>query len=328
MKGTISVKVSDSRVRYSFELFRNITVVQGNSGTGKTTLFDMISAYTRLKDRSGVQIVCDHPCVALLADADWQARLEKTSGSIVFIDEDAEYIGMRVFASAIRHTDNYYVIFSREPMHELPYSVNEIYEIKTSGKYHTFQKLYKPLKGCVYVKAAESKKSEVVLTEDAKSGYQFYQQYYDGSSVQCETAGSNSGIFAWLKTHSEKKVFVVADGAAFGSEMDRIMKLQHQYPNKITICLPESFEWLILQSGLISTPGVAEMLKDPGSSIDSQKYFSWENFFEDYLIQNTKDSYFAYSKSKLHSFYTIRENSEKIIALVAVNMPKPNHEEV
>lgn len=278
MKGTISVKVSDRRVRYSFELVRNITIVQGNSGTGKTTLFDMISAYTRLKDKSAVQIVCDHPCIALLADADWQARLEKISDSIVFIDEDAEYISSREFASAIRYTDNYYVIFSREPMHELPYSVNEIYEIKTSGKTHTFQKLYKPLKGCVYGKAAESRKSAVVLTENAKSGYQFYRHYYDGSSAQCESAGSNSGIFAWLKTHHEQKVFVVADGAAFGSEMDRIMKLQRQYPDKITICLPESFEWLILQSGLISAPGIAEMLKDPGSSIDSQEYFSWENF--------------------------------------------------
>lgn len=101
------------------------------------------------------------------------------------------------------------------------------------------------------------------------------------------------------------------------------MKLQHQYPDRITVCLPESFEWLILQSGLFNAAGIAEVLNDPGSSIDSQKYFSWDNFFEDYLIQYTGDSYYAYSKSKLHSFYTIRENSEKIIALIAVNMPDP-----
>ena len=40
-------------------------MVQGNSGTGKTTLFDMVSAYSRLKERSGVQIICDKQCVAL-----------------------------------------------------------------------------------------------------------------------------------------------------------------------------------------------------------------------------------------------------------------------
>ncbi len=323
MIGTISVKVSDSRVRYSFELVRNITVVQGNSGTGKTTLFDMIAAYARLKVKSGVRIICEQPCIALLADTDWQSRLEKISASIVFIDEDAEYIASQAFASAIRHTDNYYVIFSREPLHELPYSVDEIYEIKTSGKYHTFQRLYKPQKGYVYAKAAQSIKSEVVLTEDAGSGYQFYQHYYDGTTVQCEAARSNSNIFSWLKGHHDQKVFVIADGAAFGSEMSRIMKLQHQYSDRITICLPESFEWLILRSGLINEPDLTEMMENPGNSIESAKYFSWENFFEDYLIQHTHNSFRAYNKSSLHTFYTIRENSEKIIALIAVNMPKP-----
>ena len=44
MNGKHTVKINDQRVRYSFELVRNITVVQGNSGTGKTTLFDMVSS--------------------------------------------------------------------------------------------------------------------------------------------------------------------------------------------------------------------------------------------------------------------------------------------
>ena len=111
MNGKHTVRINDNRVRYSFELVRNITIVKGNSGTGKTTLYDMVSAYTRLKDRSGVQIACDKPCVALHAESDWQARLGNIHESIVFIDEDAEYIATHAFASAIRHTDNYYVIF-------------------------------------------------------------------------------------------------------------------------------------------------------------------------------------------------------------------------
>ena len=86
----------------------------------------------------------------------------------------------------------------------------------------------------------------MLLTEDSRSGFQFYQSLYSGTSVTCETADSNSGIFTWLLNHHEQEVFVIADGAAFGSEMDRVMKLQHQFPDKITLCLPECFEWLIL----------------------------------------------------------------------------------
>ena len=322
MNGKHTVKINDQRVRYSFELVRNITVVQGNSGTGKTTLFDMVSAYTRLKERSGVQIVCDKACVALYAGLDWLARLSIIHDSIVFIDEDAEYITSHAFASAIRHTDNYYVIFSRDSLHELPYSVEEIYEIKTSNKLHTFRKMYRRQKGCVYAIAEGKTRSSALLTEDSRAGYQFYQQYYDGTSVTCASAGSNSGIFAWLQKHYDEGVFVIADGAAFGSEMNRVMELQRRFPDKITICLPESFEWLILKSGLLDIPGLQEMLDDPSRSIDSQQYFSWENFFEDYLVQQTAGTHYAYSKSQLHSFYTVRENSGKIVALIAAHMPK------
>ena len=119
-------------------------------------------------------------------------------------------------------------------------------------------------------------------------------------------------------------MFVIADGAAFGAEMDRVMKLQRQYPDQITVCLPESFEWLILQSGIVPIVGVEEMLKDPGQQIESRDFFSWERFFENYLVQQSANTYYAYSKSRLHSFYTVRENMERIVAVIVVNAPSHN----
>ena len=168
----------------------------------------------------------------------------------------------------------------------------------------------------------------MLLTEDSHSGYQLYRQMYDGVAVACVSAGGNAGIFPWLREHHDQKVFVIADGAAFGSEMDRVMKLQHQYPDSITVCLPESFEWLILQSGLLDIPGLQAVLSDPSAAIDSGLYFSWENFFTDYLVQHTVGTHYAYSKTKLNDFYAVRENSGKIVALIAAGMPKAENEEV
>ncbi|MFC2472125.1 MAG: Fis family transcriptional regulator, partial [Lachnoanaerobaculum gingivalis] len=42
MKGTHRVVVSTKRLKYDFVIRRNITIIQGNSATGKTTLVDMI----------------------------------------------------------------------------------------------------------------------------------------------------------------------------------------------------------------------------------------------------------------------------------------------
>ena len=324
MRGKQAIKIANNRVRYSFELTRNITVVQGNSGTGKTTLFDMVSAYARLQEKSGVQVQCDKKCVALRADSDWRSVLERTEDSIVFIDEDADYVDSEVFAASLKSSDNYYVIFSREAMHNLPYSVEEIYEIKTSGKYHTFQKRYKVQKGCLYAKATGGKKVDAVLTEDSHAGLEFYRHLYEDTNVQCETSSGNAGLFAWLMQHinEHEKVFVVADGAAIGSEMGKLMTLQHQYADKITLCMPESFEWLILQSGVIDTPNLQEMLANPSEAIESKQYFSWENYFTEYLVQHTVGTHYAYTKAHLQAFYAVRENSKRIVALIAVAMPK------
>ena len=323
MKGRIEIRVSNNRARFSFALERNITIVRGDSGTGKTTLYEMVAEYTRLGEASGVQISAPCPCVALV-DMDWQNQLRHTRGSVVFIDEGAAYLASVDFASAARNSDNYYVIFNRENLHTLPYSVEEIYEIKTSNRIHTFQKVYKRQRGCIYFLNGEKKKAEgsVLLTEDTHAGFEMYQQLYSGTAIQCETAGANSSIFSWLQANHHRGVFVIADGAAFGAEMDRVMKLQKQYPDQITVCLPESFEWLILQSGLLPIPGLREMLENPGQQIESADFFSWEQFFTSYLVQHSAGTYFAYSKSKLHSFYAVRDNMERIIALVAENMPK------
>ena len=322
MKGRIDIRVFNNRARFRFTLERNITVVRGDSGTGKTTLYDMIAEYTRLGEDSGVQVSAPCPCVAL-TDMDWQNQLGHTKGSVVFIDEGAVYLASQDFAEAIQQTDNYYVIFNRENLHELPYSVEEIYEIKTSNRYHTFEKLYRRHDGYVYSNGKNRQKApaNVLLTEDSRAGLQLYQQLYEGTAVRCESAGSNSGIFSWLQENHQEGVFVIADGAAFGAEMDRVIKLAKQYPEQITVCLPESFEWLILQSGIVPIDGVKEMLQNPAEQIESRDFFSWERFFESYLVQHSASTYYSYSKSRLHHFYTVRENMEKIVAVIAGNMP-------
>ena len=133
MIGTYEVRVRNNRVVFDFTIKRNITVVRGNSGTGKTTLYEMIAAFTRLGMNSGVQITSQKQCVSLV-DLDWQNQLDHLNDCIVFIDEGSEYISTYEFAQKIKNSTNYYVIFTRENLDQLPYSIDEIYEIKTSGK--------------------------------------------------------------------------------------------------------------------------------------------------------------------------------------------------
>ena len=166
MTGTHHIEVKNRDAVFKFDLHRNITIIRGDSGTGKTTLYEMIADYTRLQQASGVNLSCDKNCVAL-TDSDWKNQLRQFSDSIVFIDEGADYLKSKEFAVSIKATDNYYVLITRENLHELPYSVDEIYEIKTSGKQHSLKRIYKSNNKHFYNAAAPAPmKYDTMLTED------------------------------------------------------------------------------------------------------------------------------------------------------------------
>ena len=77
---------------------------------------------------------------------------------------------------------------------------------------------------------------------------------------------------------------------------------QRVYKN-VRLFLPESFEWTLLQSGLIPNNDIPKILKDPSSYIESRKYLSWERFFTDVLIKYSADTRYAYKKAKLNEQY-------------------------
>ncbi len=53
MKGNIRVLVSTKRLRYELNLRRNITIIQGDSASGKTTMIQIISDYLVREIRTG-----------------------------------------------------------------------------------------------------------------------------------------------------------------------------------------------------------------------------------------------------------------------------------
>ena len=134
MKGIHKVTIYTKRIRYDFELRRNITVIRGDSATGKTTMIDMVQEHINNPSGSPVQVICDKICYVLSGSL-WREQLSAMRDSIVFIDEGNEFIKTDEFAREIQKTDNYYVIVTRESLPALPYSVEEIYGIRESGKY-------------------------------------------------------------------------------------------------------------------------------------------------------------------------------------------------
>ena len=302
MKGRHRIVVSTKRLKYDFEVRRNLSIIRGDSATGKTTLVDMIRDYVNNPSGTPVNLTCDKKCY-VLEGALWKEQLKGITDSIIFIDEGNEFIKSVDFAEEIQKTDNYYVIVTRESLSSLPYSIEEIYGIRTSGKYGTLKQSYHEFYQLYGVDTYEkSVKPDIIITEDSNSGYQFFAQICQGKQLDCESMNGKSNVFHYLNIHKDEKILVIADGAAFGSEMDRVLQLINKRKN-VALYLPESFEWLVLSAGVLKNNSVVQILKNPSEYIESKEYFSWERFFTAVLIQETKDTYLTYAKKKLNAAY-------------------------
>ena len=68
--------------------------------------------------------------------------MAEMKNSIIFIDEGNKFVSSVEFAEEVKKSDNYFVIITRETLETLPYSVDEIYGIRNSGKYGTLKNVY------------------------------------------------------------------------------------------------------------------------------------------------------------------------------------------
>lgn len=310
MKGKVKFSAKNVHIRFQFTIERNVTIITGDSGTGKTKLINMVRQYAELGRQSGVSLNCDKACI-VLEGRNWETILKETHSSVVFIEESTSFLRTHEFAKAIQGTDNYYVIVTREPLPQLPYSVESIHRIVKKGANPKIDKVYKKIS----IGRISDFPYDVVVVEDSHSGYEFFCKATENIPVQCVSANGKSNLLNEIKRHKGQRLLLIADAAALGSEIRELEEYRHISSDKIDFFLPESFEWLILRSKLfVSNASVNEILSKPVNFVESAEYFSWERFFEYLLEEETKDSKdLKYDKKKLAKGYTTEARIKMIL---------------
>ena len=191
MVGKYEIEVSNNRVTFFLEIKRNITIIQGDSATGKTTLIRLLSEYNRLGPSSGVSVKCSKDCVALIP-TDWKHYIESVSEKIIFLDENNTFIHTKEFAETISGSDNYFVLIIRDSLPQLSYSIEEIYgmrESRDSQKYVKPKHVYNELYQLYNLPDQEKIKPEMVYTEDSNAGFECFHNIWGDS---CRSLGGKS----------------------------------------------------------------------------------------------------------------------------------------
>ncbi|MCD8018795.1 MAG: hypothetical protein LUF92_04200 [Clostridiales bacterium] len=152
--------------------------------------------------------------------------------------------------------------------------------------------------------------------EDSNAGFEFFKNVSERKGISCESAGKKSNLFSTLKkVQGKDELCVIADGAAIGPEMNQLYERAQQMKN-IKLYLPESFEWIILKSGIIKGKEIQMILEHPENYIDCKDFFSWERFFTRILIDKTEGSHLSYKKSSLNKTYLHYKNRKMILRCI------------
>jgi len=168
MKGKYHIVVQNNKLRYELDIRRNITIIRGDSATGKTKLINLLEQASVFGESSGVEVFCERPC-RTLGGNDWKLILSNIHEQILFLDEENKFVKSQEFAAAVKASDNYFVIVTREDLPNLPYSVDEIYGLHTSGRFHDYKRTYNELYRIYSVEGYSGKeKPEAVVVEESQ----------------------------------------------------------------------------------------------------------------------------------------------------------------
>lgn len=149
MKGSYHFRVKSKKTLFEFSIRRNITIIKGDSATGKTTLLHMLYEYLRVGRESGYSVSTDADYFVYLrkeVGRDWKDTLLPLTDTIIFIEENNNFVFGEEFAEFVKTSGNYFVLVNRSPLKMLPYSIHEIYEIITDSRHANVKESYHWLK--------------------------------------------------------------------------------------------------------------------------------------------------------------------------------------
>lgn len=132
------IKVHTVKVTYDLDFKRSVSVIRGESGTGKTYLSVLLEQYQRLKGSSGVSITCDRHVTTVLEDpVNYNTYIAEHCNDVVFLDEEVAIRKASSLLRGLKDAGAWIVVISRKDSKKkyVECAVDSVYSIHTSGKY-------------------------------------------------------------------------------------------------------------------------------------------------------------------------------------------------
>ncbi|MCM1223888.1 MAG: hypothetical protein NC548_56490 [Lachnospiraceae bacterium] len=168
---------------YNIQVFDRVSIILGDSGTGKTYLFNAINHALNGEDPwtykcyNNLDENTDIPVYAVNSIAIFNGIIKNTTGSLIIIDEDTtEAIRKNNLVRDLQKSKNYFLLLDRQAVSKIDINVKSMF-ILEEYRYNRYKVF--TLKNAVELHNADiSELSNIkhMITEDTKSGKLFWQK--------------------------------------------------------------------------------------------------------------------------------------------------------
>lgn len=240
------IEIETKRLKYELDIKGKYSVIQGDSGNGKTNMCKLLQQ--KLTGDKTVRVNSELPVVTI-APFDDGSGLQNIQNSIVAIDENYKILKEPDVAGILQESDNYFIIICRKNLDFLPLCVENLYEMVTNGRGHWIKQKY-TVSG-----VKDFTRIKHIITEDKVSGFEFFEEHFH---IDVTSAKSKSEIIRYLAclTKNDREyndILVVYDAAAFAYQKEALDDWISKTGLRIQLLDWYSFEHYVLTQPPFST---------------------------------------------------------------------------
>lgn len=310
MLGKYYVDIGNKYKQFHIEIEHRINVIKGNSASGKTTLIKFTVQFLRSGKSSGIK--CDTNAdnlVVLDKGDDYENIINRFRGSntILFADEQVDFIKSKDFIRVLDDSGLYIVIISRRRVKYFDYSIKALYNIVTESRgkcsYSYLNRLY--------TGDGFTVQPDIMITEDSNSGFEAMN-----NMLKCKVISAHGKDNVVSKLDEivavNRVICIFVDGDAFGRNIESVISWSELYKNKRKLCIfiPDSFEWLLLKI----CNAYSRELSETYNFANTLEYKSWERYYVDLLNRYLDENniHYFYDKGKLGDVWKLFGSKEKM----------------
>lgn len=278
---------------YEFKSNYKVNIIGGESGTGKTRMFQCLGM--ALVNQDGWSVTSNKHIVLINNIINIEEQLKSTEETIFICDEDVTHMLLkRNLSKLVDNSKNYFVLIDRAMEAFIDTNVKALFEIKGTDRVFEGIEINKIVQS-VNIKsitgAIDSREYEYMVIEDTASGKTFWEIMLDKLKLYGTPTGRSQVPKDLQKAleASQKKVLVAIDYDTCSAEIIKILRNDKIEKSRVSFISMESFEEVICNTEFIlqTFPEMRDKVINYEKYIDAS-YIHTGAYFSKLLFDNVK----------------------------------------